>query len=75
MANSGGNKAFKRCTKKILCNIIKYCDQEAENIEIIVAITQPTKRVCQITGVSVSIIKRIRREAGDELYLDFISPK
>ena len=44
MANSGGNKAFKSGTKKILYNIIKYCDQEAENREIIIPITQPTKR-------------------------------
>ena len=75
MANSGGNKAFKSGTKKILCNIMKYCDQETENGEIIVPITQPTKRACQIAGVSVSTIQRIRCEAGDELYPDFTSPK
>ena len=75
MANSGGNKPFKRGTKKILCNIIKYCDQKAENEEEIVSRTQPMKRACQIAGISVSTIKRIHREAGDELYPDFISPE
>ena len=75
MANSGGNKAFKGGTKKILYNIIKYCDQEAENREIIVPITQPTKLACQIAGVSVSNIKIIRRETEDELYPDFTLPK
>ena len=59
----------------ILHNIKKYCDQEAENGEIIAPITQSTKRVSQIAGVSESTIKRIRREAGDELYPDFTSPK
>ena len=44
MANSGENKASKRGSKKILCNIIKYCDQEAENGKKIVPITQLTKR-------------------------------
>ena len=52
MANSGGKIVFKRGTKKILCNIIKYYDQEDENEEIIVPITQLTKRVCQVAGVS-----------------------
>ena len=75
MANSGENKTFKSGTKKILYNIIKYYDQEAEKREIIVPKTQPTKRVCQIVGVSVSTIKRIHHEAGDELYPDFTSPK
>ena len=71
MANSGENKASKSGTKKILHNIIKYCDQEAENGEIIVPITQPTKRASQIASVSVSTIKRIHHEAADELYPDF----
>ena len=43
MANSGENKTFKSGTKKILYNIIKYYDQEAEKGEIIVPITQPAK--------------------------------
>ena len=75
MANSGGNKAFKSGTKKILHNIIKYCDQEAEYGEIIVPINQPTKRASQIAGVSVNNIKRIHCEEGDKLYPYFNSPK
>ena len=31
MATSVENKIFKRGTKKILCSVIKYFDQEAEN--------------------------------------------
>lgn len=75
MASSSGNKAFRSGTKKILHNIIKFCDQEAENGEIIVPLNHPTKRASEIAGVSLSTIKRIRREAGDELNPDFDSPK
>ena len=63
MTNSGGTEAFKKGTKKILHNIIKYCYQEAENGEIVSPTTQPTERASQIASISVSTIKRIRREA------------
>ena len=71
MANSSEKKAFKNGTKKILHNITKYCDQKAENREIIVRITQPTRPACQTAGVSVSNIKIICRKAEDELYPNF----
>lgn len=75
MTNSSGNKALRCGTKKILCNMIKFCDREAENDELIVLLAHSIKRLCQIADVSITMARKIRRETGDELNPEFVSPK
>ncbi|GBL84727.1 hypothetical protein AVEN_191168-1 [Araneus ventricosus] len=75
MASSSGNKAFRSCSKKILYNFVKFCDQEPENEKLIAPIPHPTKRASQIAGVSVSTVKKIRRESGGQLITNFTFPR
>lgn len=59
MASSNKDKLLRSRIKKNLYNINKFCDQVAEDVDIIVELTHPTKRPTKIANVCVSIIKNI----------------
>ena len=56
-------------------NILSFCDKEAAEGELLVPLSQATKRASVIAGVSVSTMKRIRQQAGDNEDPDFLTPK